>query len=171
LTGPHSPPRLSPPVCFRPTHPPFLQALASSCAGATSRLPATCEFPSTLPTRGGSTVPVSRPIACALPVPPCFKSCGFPSASDLPVYCYTPLPLVVPRYAPLVVLVEGGGVEPPAHQRLFDVTAAVVGCRSISSVGGYLIPMPVCTIVSGFFLPYIDFVPFVAVSQQPSSPQ
>ena len=32
--------------------------------------------------------------------------------------------------------VEGGGVEPPAHPRLFDVTAAVVGCRSIfRSVG------------------------------------
>lgn len=29
------------------------------------------------------------------------------------VYCYTPLPLVVLRYAPLMVFVEGGGVEPP----------------------------------------------------------
>jgi hypothetical protein len=46
--------------------------------------------------------------------------------------------------------VEGGGLEPPAHPRLFDVTAAVVGCRSIYSVGGYLIPMPVCTFIPAF---------------------
>ena len=52
------------------THPIQLYCrLSRSCVAATSWLPATCEFPSTLPSRGGSTVPVSRPIAYALPVP------------------------------------------------------------------------------------------------------
>ena len=55
-----------------------MQALSSSCAAATSWLPATCEFPSTLPTRGGSTVPVSRPIAYALPVPIHCAASGVP---------------------------------------------------------------------------------------------
>ena len=75
---PASSARLAPLVCFRPTHPAFLQALSSSCAAATSWLPATCEFPSTLPTRGGSTVPVSRPIAYALPVPILVAASGVP---------------------------------------------------------------------------------------------
>ena len=77
LTGPHSPSRLSPPVCFRPTHPPFLQALASSCAGATSWLPVTCERIRCPHLVRVVQLPVSHPIACALPVPPCLKSCGF----------------------------------------------------------------------------------------------
>ena len=70
LTCPHSPPRLVAYTCAFdiPIHL-FAGFIPSYHVGATSWLPATCEFPSTLPTRGGSTVPVSRPIACALPVP------------------------------------------------------------------------------------------------------
>ena len=44
LTGPHSPPWLSPPVCFRPTHPPIrvLSALPISSVPLCCLLP-TCE--------------------------------------------------------------------------------------------------------------------------------
>ena len=87
------------PVCFRPTHPALLQALASSCVAATSWLPPTCKLPSTLPTNGGSTVPVSRPIACALPVPLSLCRIGsfLRQAEHVgpALYCYTLMPLVV----------------------------------------------------------------------------
>ena len=46
-----------------------------------------------------------------------------------------------------------------SSQAFRGITAAVVGCRSISSVGGPSIPLipslPVCSVVSGFFLPYV----------------
>ena len=59
-----------------------------------------------------------------------------------------------------ILIVEGGGLEPPAHPRLFgespplwsDAVAFIsVGVRDYSPYS----KLPVCSIVSGFFLPCI----------------
>ena len=78
MSTPHSPPRLPPTRVLSSYPSTFLAGSRVSCAGATSWLPATCEFPSTLLTRRGSTVPVSRPIAYALPVPIHCAASGVP---------------------------------------------------------------------------------------------
>ena len=108
------------PVCFRPTHPAFLQALSSSCAAATSWLPSTCKFPSTLLILVEVVLFLLADLSLALfqyrfHCAASVLSYGGPNSS-------AQLSIVTPsrhwwffRYAPLMVFAEGEGFEPPCH--------------------------------------------------------
>ena len=82
--------------------------------------------------------------------------------SDLPPHAPSILSLLTGiASARPSALVEGAGVEPAVLIRGFrGIIAAVVGCRSISSVDGPNIPLSNVAgllLVSGFFLPFVSW--------------
>ena len=79
------------------------------------------------------------------PFTPCFNSwcilCGL---------LFTPPPWWFFRYSPLMVFVEGGVLETPAHPKLFRESPL---CTTMSQTFPLFPTLPACSIVSGFFLP------------------